>query len=825
MNTVEDKTEASQEHALPEWEPESPFLSDPVPTRQRVLSAAVAFGPIAEAESPFASEYFAVEGEGVPNPQAEQFARLMSELHDVEFEQAVVDLVNETAALAEDRFSRETGDAARDRANVESALRQYLSPLERESNALLDRMTAGVGDRDLAQMTEAELEGLMERFEPTESLASPAFENFLKKLWKKAKKVVKTVAKVAGKLNPAMLALNKLKGLVRPLLEKVLRAAINKLPERLRPIASQLAKKFLGISAEPKQSPSDKDAASKSQAAANPADIPEEMDGRLAAYFVGGEEAEREAEVQEFAEAEGSQLEDPLRELDTARERFARGIVSLPIRDGEDPTPEVQALMEQFIPAILMAAKVAISLVGRQRVVNFLAGLVAKLISKYVGAEAATALSRALVDTGLRLVALETTPEADRLTAGYTVASTVEDTVNRLLADAPAEAWESENLIEPYAREAFEAAAAANFPDGNIRPELRETAEQPGAWILVPANSRRKRFKKYTRVIEVGITPQIAQAITTFGGAQLSTVLRDRYGVAPDATVQARLHLYEAIRGSTLSLIAWHEKSVPGLGHASASAWTLIHPLSTAAAGALFREPGLGADVPARFLVDRNLIEVGQRFFCIEIPDVRPRHLPSQVGRNVASVDGTSQTHLVLDFPRGQIRLFSYFAETDAQKLASALERRAPIETIIRLLSAGLELNLRTILSGGPNKKLRIVHEAVPTQQMLPAAVGQVLKIAGAELVTILVRWAMEAIRAELGSAYDTFAAAFRKAAADRADGVTLILTFDGPSFFDKLRKSFIGGLSVVPVLGSLFTVKAVAASVRAEIRPGFHVS
>lgn len=835
MNSHEELALSVPGHAVSAWEPESPFLPDPVAAGRPALSAAIAFGPPSEIESPFTSEY-ALEGEAIPGPQAEQFARFSGDIYEVEFDAAVTDLVNEAAALAEDRFSRETGDISRDRANAESALREYLAPLERESDALLDRMIAGLAGTDVAPMTEAEIEGFMDRYEPAEASASPVFENFLKKLWKKAKKVVKTVAKVAGKLNPITLALGKLKALVRPLLERVLRFAIRKLPQRIQPVARQLAKKFLGISVEPAKSPVAKDSDPGGQATADPSDIQEEMDSRLAAYVLGGEEAQRDAEVQEFAEAQGEQPEDPLGELDAAREQFARNIIALPITreqieaaersetERERLVRQVAPVVEQFIPAVLAAARIAIGLIGRPRVVDFLAGMVANLIYKYVGAQAATALSRALVDTGLRLVSLESTPEAEQLAAGYTIASTVEDTVNRLLTDAPAEAWESEELMGPYAYQAFEGAAAASFPDGSIRPELRETAEQPGAWVLLPTRRRRKRFKKYTRVIEVSITPQMAQAIPTFGGGKLSSVLRDRYGTASDAVVRARVHLYEAIRGTTLSLIAWHEKSVPGLGHAGPSAWTLIHPLTTAAAGILFQEPGLGADVPARFLVDRNLIEVGQRFFFIEVPDAKPRALPAPSGRSSASADGMSQTRLALDFPRGQIRLFMYYAETDAQKLASALEKRASAEIIARALSAGLEVNLRAILAGGPDKRLRVIHEAVPTQEMLPAAFGQVLKIAGTELVKILVRWAIEAIRAELAKAYDAFADAFRKAAADKADGVTLILIFDGPSFFDKLRKSIPGGLGAIPGLGALFAVKAVASSVTAQIRPGFHV-
>src|SRR4029077_10481431 len=92
---------------------------------------------------------------------------------------------------------------------------------------------------------------------------SPEFENFFGKWKKKLAGVVKKVAKFAGKavklgLGPV---LNKIKALVKPLLNKVLQMAIGKLPEAVRPAAQQLAEKIFG--------PRPKD--SDSSAAADPA--------------------------------------------------------------------------------------------------------------------------------------------------------------------------------------------------------------------------------------------------------------------------------------------------------------------------------------------------------------------------------------------------------------------------------------------------------------------------------------------------------------------------------------------------------------------------
>ena len=79
------------------------------------------------------------------------------------------------------------------------------------------------------------------------------FDQFLGGLIKKAKQAVTgavSLAKkglaLAGKLNPVNLLLSKLKGLVRPLLTRVLGTAIAKLPEDIRPIAKTVASK-LGV--------------------------------------------------------------------------------------------------------------------------------------------------------------------------------------------------------------------------------------------------------------------------------------------------------------------------------------------------------------------------------------------------------------------------------------------------------------------------------------------------------------------------------------------------------------------------------------------------
>lgn len=738
------------------WEVESPFVSDaPAPlgaATAAATSAARTFAPAYELESPFVSEY--VGEEGVPGPQAELFASLVGEFYDHEFEEALEDLVNEAAAVAEERFSFEVGDPAQQRLEMERGLRDYLQPLERAAEAMLDRMAAGLGDKDLGQLSETELDALLEQFAPAEPGSSPTFENILGGFFRKAKQAVKKAAGAVGKVLPHSLILNKLKGLIRPLLERVLRFAIDKLPVALRPVAKALAKRFLGVAPTTEmEEPAERFEA----ASADSGEIQQELDTQLAGYMVQGEEFEREAAIQQAVAEQGAPIGDPVRELDRSRGEFARQVIRL--QAGEDPKP----LVENFVPAILAALKLGISVIGRPRVVNFLADLIAKLISKYVGQEQAVALSRALVDAGLRLVSLETAEGPEPVAAGYALASTVEDTVSRLVQTAPEAAWGSETLLEAYAREAFERAAAAHFPDSLIRQELHEAAQASGAWVALPDGTASKRYKKYSRIIEVTLTPQAVSAVKTFGGIVLRDFLKDRLGLPIGKPTQARVHIYEAIPGTWLSLIALHEKKVPGLGSARREAWSLLHPLTPEAASLLLNEPGLGGPVDPQFLARRGKVAVGQRFYYLEIPGARVRMAPRGPNKSPRPAR-SSQTRVVLDFPKRQLRVFVYYSEADAQKLAEYLRKRLPISAVITALKARFDVNLPKILSGDPTSAFRIIHEAAPTEQFAGPLIAQALRAVGKHLAAMLLTWLLEALKRELEARYDRFVGEFERA-------------------------------------------------------------
>ena len=84
------------------------------------------------------------------------------------------------------------------------------------------------------------------RFDPQTGELTPAGEEFIGAIVRKAKNVVKFVANTAksvGKVAGAVLGpvLQKLRGLINPLLRRVLAFAIGRLPAAMQPVARTLA--------------------------------------------------------------------------------------------------------------------------------------------------------------------------------------------------------------------------------------------------------------------------------------------------------------------------------------------------------------------------------------------------------------------------------------------------------------------------------------------------------------------------------------------------------------------------------------------------------
>ncbi|MBD0341984.1 MAG: hypothetical protein ICV61_14230, partial [Microcoleus sp. Co-bin12] len=353
--------------------------------------------------------------------------------------------------------------------------------------------------------------------------------------------------------------------------------------------------------------------------------IQNELDNHIAHLVFSAEETDADNLVMEY-EASSAAAERNndyetgglnLPSLDAARQQFINELKNLP--PGESPAPAI----ERFLPAAIMALqpviKMAISIIGRQKVINFLAGLLAKLIGKYVPEATAKPLAASIIDVGMSAIGFETY-ETDKADVAYeAIANTIQDTIQNL-SGLNEQTLNDNEALTAQLLEAFEPAAANNFPPQYIREDLRPST-QPGVWVLKPRSGPRHLYKKYSRVFPVTIDPQTAQAVTTFRGVPLANFIRDKLGLDPSKPIQARVHLYQSIPGTKLTHIANFEK-VPGLS-GQRYAWVQLHPLSKNAAALLLKEPGLGKDFSAEYTSKRRHIAVGQRFYYLEISGAR----------------------------------------------------------------------------------------------------------------------------------------------------------------------------------------------------------
>jgi hypothetical protein len=479
--------------------------------------------------------------------EAEAFDALRAEFEDQEFLESVEALADEAAA----RHLTAAGNWGQEAEAVQLAsaeAEQWMEVVASRADNLLSELEARFGDRPVDGVTMAEIDavaGFSEFESPVDSQ-----EQFLKNLVNKVKKVVGGVAKLVkkgvsavGKLLPLGKLFGFLKKLVRPLLERVLQKAIGKLPEQLRPIATKLAGRF-------------------GKAATAPADgeswsvetLTDEFDARLAEAVLAPDSA-----PELFGEFEASRDHlgtNAIAELDEGRQRLAKQLIDA--EPGRPPTAE----MEQFIPVVMAAMKfikLGVKVIGRKRVVDFLAKLLATLIKGMVGEQAARQLSTHVADAGLRLLGLEAERTGDGMLGAEALVAATEDTIREVLG-MPAESFDNELLLEAAVQEAFTAAAVRHFPAEVLRPELAraEADGEQGIWVMFPRATRpHYRYKKYTVVQPVRITRPLARAVTFADGETLEERLLD--AGARTWPVQGEAHFYELLPGAELGHLAAFE--------------------------------------------------------------------------------------------------------------------------------------------------------------------------------------------------------------------------------------------------------------------------
>lgn len=622
-----------------------------------------------ETISPFAEAFADLEAQFEDHGELEE---ILSELRDETFDEALTYLADETERDISERFAGEAGQYQSERERFGEA---RLAEVRYESERYLDSLLEGLSNQDLASLGEDQLAEVLDRFDPESSEVSPAGEEFVGALVRKAKNVVKTVvntAKKIGSLASPLIGpvLKKLRGLIQPLLRRVLSFAIGRLPAPLRPAARQLASR-LSLEAELEEE------TETSMSPANLTDVEllaEEFDMALAEEIAGSSGEDSEDSEAEEADNEGGTNLLALAE--------ARGALIDRLRDADEQDSLAPAI-EQFVPALLGALRLGINLVGRPKVVSFLAGYLSKLISRWVEPRASSALSSAIVDTGLRLMTLEAEDgfggEAeDREAAPIALAAVVEDTIRRL-AEHEEFVFDNEDLMQLAAAESFSQAIATHFPPRFVRPDLQRAPSLGGTFV-----ARRPRhlrtYRKFSRIPEVDVTPQLADALPTFGGASLGSALRAAGATLP---MRARMHIYQAVPGTTLASISRLDRA---LGSARGPvAPTSFHPLTPQAAGMLLKEPKLAAPVPGAFLRTPTRVGVGQRFYVLQPTDGSVA-LPLGAGPAMLRRLKPSRAWVAFNSRKGIVTIGLYFSESEAQQIVSAIRKGSGTAPLLRAI-------------------------------------------------------------------------------------------------------------------------------------------
>jgi hypothetical protein len=790
----------------PAWQPETPFLGTagaeayaefPQPTYgDRPMPPGTS-----ETEAPFLAEYRL--GDEVIDFGAAAAHGFAAELFDGEFDEALEELLDAAEAEVERLGADETPAGT---ARAKRLLERWIEPLRLDAEAMVERMAANLETERIDLLGEAELEELLDRHQPPMTDLPPVFEKFLDEWRKKLKRAVHGAAHLAkrgiaavSKVLPIGILLRKLKPLVQPLLKRMVNLGLDKLnlPPAVRPYAAMLARRFTGEVEEPEQPETAAPASADVHALQLGFDT--EITGL---FFAPGEVEQEDLLAQSVADA--GTTSDTLAELDDARSRFVTRIASL--GEGEDPTP----LMEEFLPALLPALRIGIQVVGRPKVVSFLARYLGRLIAPYVGPQITPVLSQAIVDAGLRLLTLETAEdvaaeagaEPTPRVAGEAFANVMEDTVRRV-CELSDEELEDELALEMAAYEGFQEAVAASFPAELLDPssEYLETRAPTGVWVSMPRGGR-ARYRKFPHVFPVTITPQVAKAIRTFGGKNLYSVLRDRAGRT--GVIHGRLHLYQAVPGSRVGRIlrAEHRLGRTTAGRAG------MHPLTREAAGLLLNEPGLGREVAEAYLDRPEPLAVGERLYYLEVPGA------STVTRR------SSGATLALDLRTDEIRLALYLGESDAQAIAVRLRRKEPLGASLAALRRIYSHTIRATLAN-TRRSIRMVHEE-PEQEEFASGLFQLARSPLHVLANAIQRWVTQALGAALTHQRDAFLAA---TAAD-ADGVTLLVRLTKPPGLRVIATLLRGGGAREPSggLGSVADLRDLLrghprASV--DIRPG----
>ncbi len=741
-------------------------------------------------------------------PAIAALAELTAELKDSEFQEALEQLADEAMEAHADQIAGEYGDRETRDLTAERLLNEHFEPLAVQTEGMLDRFFERLEGYEAGALTEQEIERIVDELSPTAEFPSPASEQFLGGILRKVGRVVSGAVNIAksgvrlvgkglaavGKLALGPL-LEPLKKLARFLLQKVVKFAMNKLPAPLRPIAQKLSERLFQVLHETQEGEFEEYEETESEvipAARDAERLEAEFDVQMAQLLLTPDETEAEYLVSSYGEepARGDQLS--MAALDRARGELADGLGRL--SPGESAGP----VIEHFLPAVWGAAKGAIALIGRPRVVNFIASFLSRLITPLIGADPAKTISPYIASAGLQLLGLETSQENSRAVATEALAATVEETLTGV-AELPAHVFENETLLEDAVREAFENAAASYFPDSIIKPELRETHDRDGMWARMPRERGQKRYAKYSQTLPVTITPRVAKTIDTFGSATLHDHIRDHLGVHDGRPIKANVALYQALPGTTGSAIARAEGFPVGQ----------LHPLTPRAAGALLGSNAAlcSRPTPVPYLASPQRLHVGQRLYRIEPP----------IGRHHRHVRPVHYK-LLINLQKGEIRFWLYLSEPLCQHVSAELAKPnnaaaafARIKHLVRRMASALH----TALHGRHlPPEIHVVGERANLERKVP----HWLHHAGSHFAARIARWSEE----QLAQYLRNNATELRRICASHHDGVTLRITMTRIPGMEMLRELSRGRVPARPLPADWLKG---APAFHVTSRPGFLIN
>jgi hypothetical protein len=731
------------------------------------------------ARSPFLSVY-ETDGEDPANvPLREAFATLVDRLHDDEFEESLAAVHADGRAFHDAQLA-----AGVSREQADRRLHQYFEPLMRETAAMVDAIGARFVPQEASGLVDQEVRSFVEGYSPSEPLA-PAFENLFGSLFKK---VGGLVSSVAGKTLSGLqhLALGPFLKLLKPRLLGFLKAiaarVIGRLPAPVQPAARLLARRLglpLAEAAQAGQSGESSDESADEVDALSQQFLDEQLAGTLFTRDDG------EVEYESAAYGTAATETPVYAELEDARERFIEALPAL--KEGESPGPA----LEQFLPALMPAMRIASKVIGKHRFVRVIAKVLTPLIARLIDPAQAEPLARAIADAGLTLLGMEVPEGEQQQLAPPAIAATVEETMSRL-ADLPSEMLDNDELLEAFTLESFEAAAAANLPalfsseTYQRRPELLEGGVE-APWVMMPLLRGPRRYKRCARAFPVRLSPYMAAEVETFEGAPLADFVQDQLGVDDAGELEAELHLYEALPGTTLADIARGERETLGPGYADEVNMEQLQPLTRRAAAVLLGRPGLGRywRPASRYRPLRG----GERFYALRLRNAarmarrrRPLHV-----------------RLVLDAVRDEARVCVYLSEVKAQRLAVRLRQQGHAGSIAASFDRWIAPRLVHLLTGHARHRMRIVHAGTQPGQT-PATQAQRLTPSMARPFAEQLRgWLVQGFADAMKTQLPQILAAIEHP----SQGVTLRFVIDKPAGLKALADGAVGAASPAAASGA----------------------